>query len=270
MKNTKNIEKFVKYMSIKNYSTKTINTYKSCINEFSLYFDCDLIRVSNDDIYNFLVLKSFGESKQNQMINAIKLFYYLIYGKTIKHKSLPRPIKSKKLPVVLSRSEIKLMIDSARNEKHRLIIKMLYRFGFRRQELIDLKFDDIDRERKVIIIRNGKGKKDREIPMYDEFINDLTKYYKKYNPIIYVFNGQNRGSKYSETSLANVVGYCSVGIKKNVTPHKIRHSFATHLLESGIDLRFIQEFLGHANSKTTEIYTHVSNLNTKGLTNCLA
>jgi len=269
MKNTKNIQMFVEYMMVKKYSFNTIYTYESCIKELSIYFNCDLIRISNNDVYSFLKEKAFSESKQNQSINAIKLFYKSVYNKTIKDQFLPRPLKSKHLPVVLSKSEINKMFKTSRNLKHLMLLKVLYYFGLRRQELIDLQFKNIDRQRNILIIQNTKGKKDRIIPLYDEFLNELEHFYYKYKSFNYVFNGNIKGSKYSATSLVNVVKYCSESINKKVTPHVLRHSFATHLLEKGIDIRFIQELLGHTSSKTTEIYTHVSISNLSGLTNIL-
>ncbi len=164
-----------------------------------------------------------------------------------------------KLPKVLSKSEVKRMIENTENIKHKCILALLYSTGLRRSELLSLRLMDIDSERMVINIKGAKGKKDRISLLSNDMLKMLREYYKKYTPKEYLFEGAN-GKQYSETSVSKILKNAAkrAGIRKNVTPHMLRHSFDTHLLEQGTDLRYIQELLGHKSSKTTEIYTHIS------------
>ncbi|MGC8859565.1 MAG: tyrosine-type recombinase/integrase [Ignavibacteria bacterium] len=160
----------------------------------------------------------------------------------------------------MSKEEIKRIITAPQNVKHRTMLSMIYTCGLRRGELLNLKIDDVDSKRHMLIIRNSKGYKDRQVPISDKTIEMLREYYKVYKPKTWLFEGQQNSEPYSETSLQKVLHKAvnDAGIKKPVTLHWLRHSYATHLLESGVDLRYIQELLGHKNSKTTEIYTHVT------------
>jgi site-specific recombinase XerD len=173
--------------------------------------------------------------------------------------NLHRPKKEHKLPKVLSKNEVKKILDSSKNIKHKSILMLIYSAGLRRSELLNLHISDIDSERMVINIRGAKGKKDRISLLSGNMLNMLRDYYKKFKPVKYLFEGPGN-SKYSSTSVSNILkkATAKAGINKKVTPHMLRHSFATHLLEQGTDLRYIQELLGHSSSKTTEIYTHVS------------
>ena len=173
--------------------------------------------------------------------------------------SIERPRKQERLPEVLSKGEVLRMIDSNPNIKHKCIVALLYSAGLRRNELINLKPTDINSERMVINVRQGKGRKDRMTILSKQLLTDLRLYYKLYKPTQYLFQGQQR-EQYSGTSVAKVVRRAAqrAGIQRRVTPHMLRHSFATHLLEAGTDLRYIQVLLGHSSSKTTEIYTHVA------------
>jgi integrase/recombinase XerD len=164
------------------------------------------------------------------------------------------------LPNVLSKEEVKAILESTKNIKHRAMLSLIYSCGLRCGELIHLKPTDIDSKRNLVIIRNGKGRKDRIVPLSPKILDLLREYYKSNKPKIYLFEGQFEGIMYSDRSLQLVLKQSlqTANIKKPVTLHWLRHSYATHLLESGTDLRYIQELLGHNSSKTTEIYTHVS------------
>ena len=157
-------------------------------------------------------------------------------------------------------------MDSLVNIKHRTMLSLIYACGLRRSELLNLRPLNVDSKRNLLLILNSKGKKDRVVPISDNIVEMLRNYYKMYKPKVWLFEGQKAGDQYSEESLAKVLKQACIkaGIKKPVTLHWLRHSYATHLLESGTDLRYIQELLGHKSSKTTEIYTHVS---TKSLQN---
>ena len=173
--------------------------------------------------------------------------------------SIERPRKEKKLPVVISKKEVTNLINTLGNLKHKCIVSLLYASGLRLNELLNLKPKDIESERMVILVRAGKGNRDRYTILGDSILKDLREYFKEYKPVEYLFEGAT-GGKYTGTSVQAIVrkAASNAGIRKKVSPHTLRHSFATHLLENGTDLRYIQSLLGHSRSTTTEIYTHVA------------
>jgi len=174
---------------------------------------------------------------------------------------LERPRTQKKLPNVLSTEEVMLILQSTDNFKHKTMLSLIYSCGLRRSEALNLKPQDIDSKRNILIIRNAKGYKDRVVPISDKMIMMINEYIRRSRPSEWLFEGYVPGQRYSETSLQEVfkAALKKSGIIKNASLHWLRHSYATHLLETGTDLRYIQELLGHKSSKTTEIYTHVSN-----------
>jgi integrase/recombinase XerD len=178
-----------------------------------------------------------------------------------------RPRREKTLPNVLSKEEVKAILEAPSNLKHRSMLSLIYACGLRRSELLNLTFKDIHTERNLLIVKQSKGKKDRVVPISNKIINLLRDYYKAYRPKNWLFEGQNGGEKYSEESLAKVLkqSLIKTKIQKPVTLHWLRHSYATHLLENGTDIRYIQELLGHSSSRTTEIYTHVSTRNIQNI-----
>ena len=175
-------------------------------------------------------------------------------------EKIQRPKISRRLPNVLSKEEIKNILEAHTNIKHKAMLSTIYSCGLRRSELLNLKFTDIDSKRNIVFIRKGKGKKDRITPLSPKLLEMLRNYYSVYKPQTWLFEGKNVGEQYSDTSLQAVLKQAvkKAKIKKQITLHWLRHSYATHLLESGTDLRYIQELLGHNSSRTTEIYTHVS------------
>lgn len=175
-------------------------------------------------------------------------------------EEIERPRKEIHLPNVLSKEEVKSILDAPVNLKHRAMLSLIYACGLRRSELINLKPADVESTRGLLVIRQSKGNKDRVVPVSVKVVEMLREYYKAYRPKEWLFEGQIRGEQYSSTSLQEVLkkSVLKAGIRKPVTLHWLRHSYATHLLESGTDLRYIQELLGHKSSRTTEIYTHVS------------
>jgi site-specific recombinase XerD len=177
-----------------------------------------------------------------------------------KISKIPYPKSDKKLPIVLSVDEIQNMFSVCENRKHRAILALLYSCGLRVSELINLKWEHIDRGRKVINIIQAKGKKDRQVPLNEKLVFVLTEYWKEYKSKVYVFNGWKNEPQYSERSVGQVVKQLAVkaGIKKDVYTHLIRHCNATHLVEAGTDINLIQRLLGHSNVKTTMIYTQIS------------
>jgi integrase/recombinase XerD len=265
------IQTFIRYLNSKRYSSNTIKVYSDSMSTFLRYFSMkDITDISNDDLIdfnnNYILKNNFSASFQNQVVNAVKIYFSAIHHKKIDVELIHRPRREKVLPNVLSKEEVKAILDAPYNLKHRAMLAMIYSCGLRRGELLNLTKFDIDSKRMVVIIRMAKGKKDRIIPLSPKILNLLRDYYKSYNPKEFLFEGQS-GGKYSEKSLENVFkqSLFKARNKKPVTLHWLRHSYATHLLESGTDLRYIQDLLGHKSSKTTEIYTHVSTKNIQNI-----
>ena len=255
---------YKKLLYQKRYSENTIKIYISYFRDFMSYFqDKNLDDIGKEEInaYILALIKKnrISISQQNQRINAIKFYYEKVLGRPKTFYDIDRPRKEKKLPNVLSKEEVKMILDKAKNKKHKAILALLYSCGLRRSELINLHITDIDSSRMLLKVRGAKGKKDRYVQLSQSLLPLLREYYKEYRPVKYLFNGQNR-EQYSASSILKLIKKYAkqAGIQKNVTPHMLRHSFATHHLEQGTDLRYIQQWLGHNSSKTTEIYTHVS------------
>lgn len=259
------LEKFREWMLHKRYSDRTIKTYVEAVKSFLLFIqpkpaseanNSDIVRYVNDHILK----NKLSFSYQNQMVNACKLYFREVVHCRLDVDKLERPRREHKLPNVLSKEEVKAILEAPTNTKHRAMLSLIYACGLRRSELLNLKPQEIDSKRHLLIIRNAKGRKDRVVPISDKLIEMLRTYYKMYKPKDWLFEGQLGGEQYSETSLQKVLqqSLLKANISKPVTLHWLRHSYATHLLESGTDLRFIQELLGHKSSKTTEIYTHVT------------
>jgi len=259
------IEQFKRWLKSKRYSDSTVKTYSEALKAFfSYYAEKPIQLINNQDIidYNndYILKNNLSSSYQNQIVNAIKLYYKTIAEKTIDIEKVYRPKREHLLPNVLSKEEVKMILEALTNIKHKVMLSLIYSCGLRRGELLNLKPFDIDSKRKLVIIRQGKGKKDRMVPLSEKILMMLREYFKIYKPEKLLFEGQNPGTPYSEKSLESVLkqALSRAKIEKPVTLHWLRHSYATHLLEAGTDLRYIQELLGHKSSKTTEIYTHVS------------
>ena len=259
------ITKFSQWLLSRRYSPSTIKTYSEALRSFLLFFDeKPVTEITNEDVIlynnNYILKNNLSASYQNQIVNAIKLYFKTIKEIKIDVDKIHRPKRSKLLPNVLSKEEIKLILGAHNNIKHKTMLSLIYSCGLRRSELINLKIVDIDSKRGLVIIRQGKGKKDRIVPLSPKILDLLRLYYPIYKPKTWLFEGQNGHEQYSDKSLQSVLkqALAKVQITKPVSLHWLRHSYATHLLESGTDLRYIQELLGHSSSKTTEIYTHVS------------
>ena len=193
---------------------------------------------------------------------SVKSFYELTVGMPNKIDKIPYPKKEKKLPIVLSQNEVQKMFDACQNLKHRVILALLYSAGLRVSELLNLKWQNIDRSRMIINIIGAKGNKDRQVMLAPELIPLLENYYRAYKPVQYVLNGQNPAQQlqYSERSVGNVVKQLAqkAGLTKRVYTHLMRHCSFTHMVENGTDIYLIQRLAGHSNAKTTAIYTHIS------------
>jgi len=256
-------EEFLAKLELKRYSKNTAKTYISYFEKFMNYYsDKSLNELNENDIRNFLlhlVKQKASDSSLNQAVNAIKFYYELVLNLPNRFYRIERPRKKKPLPKVISKEEAVKLIETTRNLKHKSILSLLYGSGLRKNELLELKPADIDSKRMMIFVKNAKGGKDRYTLLGKNQLTNLRQYFKEHRPQEYLFEGKN-GGKYSATSVSKIVKHNAkrVGISINLTPHMLRHSFATHLLEAGVDLRYIQTLLGHSSSKTTEIYTHVA------------
>ncbi len=257
--------KFGRWLSAKRYSASTIDTYKQALRVFLVYYrKKEVGALTNADVLDFnndyILKKNLSASYQNQVTNAIKLYFRTVLDTQIETDKIDRPKKPKTLPNVLSKEEVKNILEAHYNIKHKTMLCLIYSCGLRRSELLHLKPEDIDSQRNVVLIRQSKGRKDRITPLSAKVLELLRQYYKAYRPQTWLFEGQRSGEQYSEQSLQRVLKLAleKAKVTKPVTLHWLRHSYATHLLESGTDLRYIQELLGHSSSRTTEIYTHVS------------
>jgi len=259
------IEKFKQWLLSKRYSPSTIKTYSEALKSFFIFYrEKPIAEISNEDviIYNneYILKNNLSASYQNQIVNAIKLFFQTIRETKMLVDKIHRPKRSKLLPNVLSKEEIKLILNVHNNIKHKMMLSLIYSCGLRCGELLALKPVHIDSKRNIVLLKNSKGQKDRIVPLSPFILEMLREYYKIFKPKTYLFEGQNIGLPYDARSLQLILKQAmqKTGITKPATLHWLRHSYATHLLESGTDLRYIQELLGHSSSKTTEIYTHVS------------
>ncbi len=256
---------FKNYMNYRRYSSNTIKTYADALEVFfRFYQNKKLESLTIEDIIHFnseyILRKNLSASYQNQVINAIKLFYRNRFNRTMEVDFIQRPRREKRLPNVLSKEEVKAILEAHNNLKHKVMLSLIYSCGLRCGELLALEPIHIDSKRNIILIKNSKGKKDRIVPLSQKILEMLRTYYKLHKPKRYLFEGQTSGMPYDKRSLQLVLKQAlnKTKIIKPVTLHWLRHSYATHLLENGTDLRYIQEILGHSSSKTTEIYTHVS------------
>jgi len=249
------------------YSQNTLETYKHMFEEFINHFEDveidDITDVMIVDFLRYLVNeRNISGSYQNQSINAIKFYYERVRGGQRKIYTIDRPRKEMMLPEVLSEDEIVKILDATDNLKHKAILMTIYSAGLRISELINLRIKDIDSKRMQIRVEQAKGKKDRYTLLSTKTLEVLRNYFLEYKPTVWIFEGA-KGERYARRSIQEILkkSVDKVGIKKRITVHTLRHSFATHLLEAGTDIRYIQSLLGHSSGKTTEIYTHIT---TKG------
>jgi len=260
------IKRFQAWMEHRHYSPRTVSVYTMCVQQFLRFHDSpkptEIVKKHLIDFnQGYIIQQGLSTSYQNQFVNALKLYLREMCGLPIPEEDLERPRKEKKLPNVLCKEEVQAIFRAVPNMKHRFILQMIYACGLRIGELTRLQIADIDRNRKAIHIRRSKGYKDRYIPLPESIEKILTHYLNLYAPKTYLVEGQQLGLPYSPKSVQSIIKRAAfkAGIHKPVTPHWSRHSYATHLMDSGTDTRYIQILLGHQSIKTTEIYTHVSN-----------
>lgn len=258
------LNKFIQQIHLKGYSSSTLKTYK---NEFAIFLQYlknkDVRTCKSDDVKNYLFhciyeLK-ITEASLHSRINAIKFYFEKVLFLKDFFIEIPRPKKANKLPKVFAKSDIKKLFEVTTNLKHNTMLKLCYGLGLRVSEIINLKISDIDSKNMQVFIERAKGKKDRYANLPETLLEQLRTYFIEYKPKLYLFEGQY-GGQYSIRSAQQVfkTALQRSKINKNLGIHSLRHSFATHLLEQGTDIRFIQELLGHKDIKTTLLYTHVS------------
>ena len=263
LKHEEEVLKLERILRLRRYSFSTLKTYKTFFRLLlAFYPDRHPESLQKEDIMQFLLNsnqdRKWSESTQNQAVNAIKFYFEKVLGQERTFYEL-RPKKSKQLPNVFSEEEVKKLFQAINNLKHRTILMLIYSAGLRIGESVNLRIKDINFDRKTVFIKAGKGKKDRYSLLSEKLVNQLNIYLEIYNPIDWLFEGQD-GGQYSRRSIQNIFKKAVFKSKVNpfTTVHTLRHSFATHLLERGTDLRYIQELLGHNSTETTKVYTHIT------------
>jgi integrase/recombinase XerD len=262
------IEKLQQEMRISGYSPRTIKSYTLCIQKIYSNFKKPLSKITEAEFKSFLEIlhnKDYSPYTLNQYHAAFKYTIEKIYQKKFTF-NFPYSKRHKKLPIVLSRNEIKKIIGCIKNSKHRLLVSLAYGAGLRVSEVVNSKVGDVDIEEKIVHLKSAKGNKDRITIIPNKLINDIRNLIAGKKSSDFVFESE-RGGKLSIRTAQKVFSNAlrKAGVKKNATFHSLRHSFATHLLENGVDVRYVQELLGHANIQTTQIYTKVTNPSLKNV-----
>jgi len=262
------VSHFIKELELRNYSRISIKTYTELLCVLENRVNDDLSKISVVDFKKFLYHKMMIEkvsiSYINQSISAFKLLQTSVLNREWEQFKIQRPRREHKLPVVLSVSEVEKIIAVTTNIKHKAILMLAYSAGLRKMETIQIKPSAIDSERMQVHVVQGKGKKDRYTILSPKVLAFLRVYYKLEKPSVYLFEAQgHKGKPLADRTIDAIIKKSALkaGIKKNISFHTLRHSFATHLLEQGVNLRLIQSFLGHNSLKTTSVYLHVANIN---------
>lgn len=259
-------QKFQQLLVLKGYSPNTLRTYT---NEFHLLLrllnGVDVATLEKRHVMSYLLWlikkKGYSEQHVHTAVNALKFYFEQVEGRTREFYDLPRPKKPAKLPSVLAEEEVIDLIKKTKNLKHKALLMTSYSAGLRVSELIGLTIRDVDSKRMMLLVRAGKGKKDRMVPLSKRLLDTLRQYFRQYRPKVYLFEtekGQAYDTRYAQAVLKQAKE--RAGIYKRGSIHLLRHSYATHLLEGGTDIRYIQAFLGHNSLQTTMRYTHVSRL----------
>lgn len=259
MKISEHKQTFIQEMKRRGYRENSVQNYSSCIDVFLSKINKDHPKnINEQDIKNFLS-SCIKANTQRNYHSAIKLFYDICLNQKQKFKNIPYTKTDKNIPIILSVEEIQKMFDVCENKKHRLILALLYSCSLRVSELINLKWENVDRSRMVIYILNAKGGKDRQVGLNGMLIKMMEDYYKEFKTKFFIFSGQF-GEQYSDRSVGQAIKQLAnkAGINKRVYTHLIRHCSASHLLDQGTDIHLIQRLLGHSSVKTTSIYLHTS------------
>lgn len=270
------LKRFSSWMQNQRYSENTIRSYTNSLDSFFKFFNNKAIdELSEEDFFNYsrdyIIAQRISTSFQNQTVSAIKTYFMKMRGIKLEFERLERPRKAKTLPKVIPIQIVRQNLERISNLKHKTALSAIYGLGLRRGELLALRLSDISFDRNLIHIKSAKGFKDRTIPLPVQLKKLISNYYKAYQPKTYLIESNEVGMPYSAASLQQIFKkyFGNNQNKTTFTLHCLRHSFATHLLDSGVDLRMIQELLGHSSSRTTEIYTHVSLKNKQNIHNPL-
>ena len=257
-------QRMIEDLTIRNYSPRTIDIYVDRIAKFAQYFGQSPGRLGPAHIREFQLFlvqtKKASWSQYNQSVCALRFFYRVCLGKTWMIEHIPFPKQPKRLPVVLSRQEVQRLFEALSNVKHRTILMTLYATGLRVSEALALQIPDIDRQRMLLRVRQGKGRKDRYVPLSTTLLDQLRGYWRSYRPACWLFPSTDAGRALTAGTVQKVCMQAArkAGLSKRVTPHTLRHSFATHHLEAGTNLKTIQVLLGHRHLNTTSLYLHVA------------
>jgi integrase/recombinase XerD len=256
-------QRFVDDLRLKNFATGTIKVYVHAVERFARFLGCSPKDATADDVRRFLIAEiDRGVSRSYCVIqrNALRHLFQETLGRAEQFEAIPRPKRERRLPVVLSREEIRRLFAAIMNLKHKALFMVAYDAGLRLSEILNLRLDDIDSRRMVIRVRQGKGRKDRYARLSSGLLELLREYWRADRPEELLFPGACKHKRYDLATPGHILKkLCRrAGITKRVSMHTLRHSFATHLLEAGTDLRVIQQMLGHSNIQTTCLYTHIS------------
>ena len=253
-------------LQLRNYSSHTIRAYLHCVADFANHFHQSPDRLGPTHVREYQLFlvhqRKISWNSFNQSVCALRFFYHITLGRKWMIEHLPYPRHEKKLPVVLSQSEVAAVLEAPQNIKHRAILTTLYAAGLRVSEVATLRVTDIDSHRQLIGVHQGKGRKDRFVMLSPKLLEVLRRYWKAHQPTHWLFPGDIPNRPITTTAIFLVCQQAgrTANLSKPISPHTLRHSFATHLLEAGTDLRTIQILLGHRSLKTTAIYLHVSTL----------
>lgn len=251
-------------MELRNYSQRSIENYLSVLSLLSRHYNSSPDELSTDQVKQYahylIHKKGYSVSSINQLISAWRILQVDVLGNNLEEIKIKRPRREKRIPQVLSVIEIEQLINQISNAKHKMLVTFMYSTGIRLSELIHFKIENIDSSRLRIRIVKGKGNKSREIPISAHLLAQLRLYYKQFRPKVYLFESGTTGGVYADTSIRNIIKQSAkkAGISKNISSHTLRHSYATHLLEKGVNLKRLQLLLGHNAMKTTSIYLHLA------------
>ena len=249
-------------MRIRNLSPNTIITYVDQVERFARHFGRSPTKLGVKEIRRYQIYlvqkRKVAWSTFNLAVCSLRFFYLITLKRNWNIENIPHAKMPKRLPIVLNREEVRKFLGAIKNEKHRLIVMTMYGAGLRVSETVSLKIEDIDSKHMLLRIRQGKGQKDRLVPLPQVLLTGLRTYYKHYRPKIWLFPGRAPGQHLHRMAVTKIIARYRSVIGKRIAPHTFRHCFATHMLESGADLRTIQLLLGHVSISTTTIYMHVS------------
>lgn len=260
-------QRMTREMQVRNYSERSIKSYTSLLSKIVKHFGIPLDQISGNQVKDYLhhrvVVEKVSTSAINQTISAFKILHEDVLGREWETIKIKRPRRNQKLPVVLSLEEVEKLISATLNLKHKALLALAYSSGVRREEAQQMKPSNIDSSRMCVNVTNGKGRKDRRTILSKKALELLRTYYKAVKPSVYLFeSNQKKGGYLSGSTLDKIVKRSAekAGIQKKISFHTLRHTFATHLLEAGVNIKLIQKFLGHSSIKTTMIYLHIANV----------